>query len=128
MTHTVLRITRHAMLPGQEEALRKVVSKLFGVKNPTVIVVNEAVDVKDANQIIELAEKHKATVLEVVLPPNLLMDLLNLIQTKKLDLPVIRAITERELVPNPEGGEPKAIFHFRGYERIKRLVIETEPL
>jgi hypothetical protein len=106
----ILRLTRHEPTAEQIKELHRI----FGTCN--VITVSETVP--NAERVADLVEKYKADVLEVVLPPSLLANVLRVIK-----IPVIKAVMNRILKDN--GG---AEFVFSHYERIREIVVVTEAL
>jgi len=107
----ILRLTRHEPTKEQCEEL----VRLFG-NGIDVITVSETIT--DPRRVAELVETYKASVLEVVLPIGLLADVL-----KVVDVPVIRAVMNREV---KENGAVE--FTFSHYERILKVEVVTERL
>lgn len=120
MPVTVLRLTRHALAdtPEQPGPQRLALQRIYG---PDVQIVEISETVQDAARVAALISEYHADVLEAVLPLPLVAACLD--PRTGVGVPVIRAVMDRELQPS---GEP--LFTFRGYERILRITIETEPL
>lgn len=110
----VLRLTRHEASPEQVEALRCA----FG-KDLEIVQVSETV--AGAAAIKALVQAHGADVLEAVLPLPLLAEVCD--PERGVGVPVIRAVMDREVLP-----DGSVAFRFRVYERVKRVVVDTEPL
>lgn len=114
MAEIILRLTRHPADEVQIHALRRV----FG-DDCKIVEVSETVP--NAERVKELVREHDATVLEAVLPIPLLQAVLN--PCNGVDVPVIRAVMERELRDGEE-----AIFRFKQYERVLRIEIVSKPI
>lgn len=110
----ILRITRHPADAAQIAALREIYGEDVAITD-----VAESVGVA---RVLELAAEHAADVLDVVLPVNLLAELLG---PRGTTLPVIRAVMNRVPV-SADGREVEFVFDH--YERITRVVVETEVL
>lgn len=110
----VLRLTRHPAEKSQVAALQAA----FG---PDVEIVEISATVAGAAEVAELVARHGATVLEAVLPPPLLAEVLN--PRNGISVPVIRAVMDRQV-----GVDGTAIFTFARYERVLKVVVETAPL
>lgn len=110
----VLRLTRHEVQPAQVAELRR----LYG---PDVEIVTVSETVQDAARARELVREHGADVLEAVLPLPLLAQAVD--PKSGVGVPVIRAVMDRE-----QRSETEVNFVFRSYEKVKRIVVETDPL
>ena len=106
----VLWFSRHDMTPEQREAIggdRVNINQI----NKTI---NSAYELKD--------EIENADVIAIVAPINLQQQFLKLADGK----PVIMAVNDRVLVPQPDGSEDKVEFKFNKWEQIKEIKIEKE--
>ena len=118
----VLWLSRHAMTDDQLADLRRI----YGAD---VEIQQYADSVKNASEVVEIASD--CDVLAVVLPPNILADLVNPRVNQK---PVVRAIANRVptggTVINPANGKEETEFRFEhaGWERIVKVEIVTERL
>jgi len=115
----VVRLTRHPLQEGQREALLRAAQELLGAE--AIEVIEEAVTVSSAEEVVALVEQHGAQLLEAVLPIGLLAQVVPALKAR--GVPVVRSVMERQLT---EQGE--AIFTFRGYELVERVEIVTRPL
>ena len=108
-TQNVLWFSRHEMSPEQKAALGDNV-------NITQInkTINSAYEIQD--------EIEKADVIGIVAPINLQQQFLKLSNDK----PVIMAVNNRVLVPQPDGTEDKVEFHFNKWEQLKEINISKE--
>lgn len=111
-TTKVLWFSRHDMTPAQSQTL---VNKLGGFE-----LVKADGTIPNAFAIQPLVEE--CDVIAIVAPTNLQEQFLKIAGEK----PVIMALNRRELVPDENGGESKAIFVFEKWERILRIIIEKE--
>ena len=117
----VLWLSRHIMTEAQLADLKRIYGEVE-VKTCDK-TVNSWKDVVEAGE--------DCDVLAVVLPPSFLGDLTNPRNNTK---PVIRAISNRvptgKTVVNPATGKEEAEYRFEhaGWERVKRIVVEVEPL
>jgi len=109
----ILRLTRHKALPEQMAEL----ARIFGAD---IEIVEISETVPNATRVVEIVTEHSADVLEAVLPLNILADAVG---SRGVTIPVIRAITKREIV---EG--TKTAFTFSHYERVVRVEVQTERL
>lgn len=108
----VLWFSRHTMTVEQENAL---VAKLGPICiNQVDKTVNSAFELQD--------EVNNADVVAIVAPINLQQQFLKIAGDK----PVITAISKRELVPDENGGESKAVFIFQEWQQIKKIDVITE--
>ena len=108
----VLWFSRHEFIGRQRTSLED----KFGA-----ITVNHiAGNVKHASEIQDAIDE--ADISAIVAPIGLQQEFIRASKGK----PVIMAVNDRELVPDPEGGEPKAIFHFVKWERIIKIDIVKE--
>jgi hypothetical protein len=103
----ILWVSRHELNDRNLDILKKA----FG----DVEVVQYADTVRDVRELIQYAEQNSVDAFIVVLPPNLIMELL-----KQTDRPVYRFIVERKL----KNGE--AEFIPIGLERIVKVEVVTE--
>jgi len=117
----VLRLTRHPLGEGQEEALREAAHLLTGCPPEEVSIVQVRETIEDASQVLALVEEHGAQVLEAVLPLPLLAQVVGPLRER--GVPVIRAVMARELTP-----EGEARFTFLGYELIEEVRVVAHPL
>ena len=109
----VMWFSRHDMSPEQSQAL---VNKLGGgfelVKVdgtiPNAFAIKEYIDECD--------------VIAIVAPIHIQEQVLRIAGNK----PVIMALSRRELVPDENGGESKAVFIFEKWERLLKIVVEKE--
>lgn len=115
----VLRLTRHEAGEEQMAELRR----LFG-KDITVETVSETLPSNTRDMVARFDElAADASVVEAVLPANLLEAVLKFSSFSKGGGMVIRAVTSREV--NAEGN---ATFTFQYYERVVEVKIVTERL
>ena len=71
----------------------------------------------------ELAEEiNDCDIIAIVAPINLQQQFLKLAGDK----PVIMALSERVITPDPEGGESKVEFVFQKWERLVKIEVEKE--
>lgn len=110
----ILRLTRHQLTPSQHTELVRIYGK--NLTHLTVITISETVP--NAGRVMELVDEHKADVLEAVLPLPLLADVLF-----RGTVPIIRAVMNRVI---QDDGNIE--FTFDHYERLHRVVVETERL
>lgn len=117
---TILRLTRHPASEAQLEELRRI----FG-EDADVVMVSESLP-SDSREAVarfdKLVREHEASVVEAVLPTNLLQALLKFSNFCKEGGRIIRAQMNREV----QGGE--AVFTFDHYERVVKVEIVTEIL
>lgn len=119
---TILRVTRHSeMTSEQAEALQTAVTKLTGEAGTHTVVLHSET-VKDAAEILALAESAGAAVVEAVLPPAILADLTNP-RINSAGIPVIRAQMDRVV---DESGQ--ATFTFNHYEKVAKVEVVVEAL
>lgn len=105
----VLWFSRHTMTEDQMKALGTAIQ---------VEQVNKSI-----NSAYELQEEiERNDVIAIVAPINLQAQFLKLAGDK----PVIMAVNDRVLVPNPKGGEDKAVFRFVKWERLLKIDIVKE--
>ena len=105
-TKKVLWFSRHSMTPEQESALGD---------NIEIIQVNKTI-----NSAYELQDDiNKADIIAIVAPIQLQQQFLKLANGK----PVIMAVNDRVLVPNPEGGEDKVTFKFVKWEQLDKIEV-----
>ena len=105
-TKKVLWFSRHSMTPEQESALGE---------NIEIIQVNKTI-----NSAYELQDDiNKADIIAIVAPIQLQQQFLKLANGK----PVIMAVNDRVLVPNPEGGEDKVTFKFVKWEQLDKIEV-----
>lgn len=105
MAKKVLWFSRHAMTPEQLAALGDV----------EVTQINRTV-----NSAYELEDEIKAAdIVAIVAPINLQQQFLKLAAGK----PVIMAVNDRRLIPQPEG-EDKVEFHFVKWEQLDEIIIK----
>lgn len=114
----VLRLTRHPATPEQLAELRRI----FAKPGEFLEIVEISETVPDAGRVKALVEEHGAGALEAVLPMPILADLTN--PKSGLSVPVIRAITRREL---SEDGT-KTAFAFSHYEKVIKVEVLSERL
>lgn len=105
----VLWFSRHEMTPEQKEAL-----------GPDVTINQVDKTIKSAYELQE--EIDKADVVAIVAPINLQQQFLKLAGDK----PVIMAVNDRVLVPQPDGSESKVEFQFKKWERLLDIQIKKE--
>jgi hypothetical protein len=110
----ILRLTQHKVTEKQLEALKEA----FG---EDINIIDYPEYIKSGEEVVELVEKYKADVLEVVLPLNLLNEVVNLLKDKVI---IIRAITHRYQKLRGYG----VIFEFAYYEVIKDIKFVVSPL
>lgn len=104
----VLWFSRHEMSIEQKEALGEC----------EIMQVNRSI-----NNAYELQEEIGACdVIAIVAPINLQQQFLKLAEGK----PVIMAVNNRVLVPDPDGGEDTVEFHFVKWERLLKIDIVKE--
>ena len=108
MIKKILWFSRHEMTEDQREAL--------GEAEITQINRN----ISSAYELAEEIKEHD--VIAIVAPINLQQQFLKLAG----DRPVIMAVNDRVLVPNPNGGEDKAEFHFVKWERLLEITVRKE--
>lgn len=104
----VLWFSRHNMSMEQKEALGEC----------EILQINKSI-----NSAYELQEEIGACdVIAIVAPINLQQQFLKLAEGK----PVIMAVNNRVLVPDPDGGEDKVEFQFVKWERLLKIDIVKE--
>ena len=109
----VLWFSRHKMTQPQFDALKN--------KCGSDLEINQ-VD-RTINSAYELTEEiESADVVAIVAPLNLQAQFVKLAGDK----PVITAVSERVLTPDPDGGETKAEFVFLRWDRIRKIEVVTE--
>ena len=104
-TKKVLWFSRHSMTPEQESALGNV-------------------DIMQVNRTIQSAyelqsEIDECDIIAIVAPINLQQQFLKLADGK----PVIMAVNDRVLVPQPDGSEDKVQFKFVKWEQIDKIEV-----
>lgn len=120
-TTKILWLSRHGMTIEQSADL----NRIYG----DIEIIQHAESVKNAKEVVDIAANHGCDVLAVVLPPNILSDLVN--SQKK---PVIRAKANRvptgKKIINPATGNEEDEFKFEhaGWERVVKVEIITEDL
>ncbi len=110
----ILRLTRH---PANVAQLKEL-DRIFG-GDAEVIEVSETVP--SGERVKELVKVHQAQVLEAVLPLPILAEVVH--PKTGVQIPVLRAAMVRDLKP-----DGSAAFTFSHYEKVVRMVIETEQL
>ena len=103
MSKKVLWVSRHIMSEEQLAALGEVTI------NQVDRTLNSAFELQE-----EIAE---ADIIAIVAPINLQQQFLKLAGNK----PVIMAVNDRQLVPDPEGGESKVVFKFVKWIQLKKI-------
>lgn len=104
----VLWFSRHAMTEEQRAALGEV----------EILQINRTI-----NTAFELENEIKEVdIVAIVAPINLQQQFLKLAGDK----PVIMAVNDRVLVPDPEGGEDKVQFKFVKWERLIKIEVVKE--
>jgi len=111
---TILRLTQHEPTEKQVKALKDA----FG---DDINIINYLEYIKSGEEVVELVEKYSADVVEVVLPLNLLNEVVNLLKDRVI---IIRAIMERYQKLRGFG----IIFEFSHYEIIEEVKVVTRPL
>jgi hypothetical protein len=111
---TILRLTQHEPTEKQVRALKEA----FG---DDINIINYLEYIKSGDEVVELVEKYNADVVEVVLPLNLLNEVVNLLKDRVI---IIRAIMERYQKLRGFG----IIFEFSHYEIIEEVKVATRPL
>lgn len=117
----ILWFSRHDMTDAQKTDLERIYGKIKTVK--TTGTANSWKDITCAGA--------DCDILAVVLPPNILMDLVNPRNNTK---PVIRAVAGRvptgNMVKNPATGTDEAeyVFIHKGWEQIKKFDMVVEQL
>lgn len=101
----VLWFSRHEMTQDQKSALG----------NVEILQVNRTIQSAYELQ----SEIDEADIIAIVAPINLQMQFLKLANGK----PVIMAVNDRVLVPNPEGGEDKVTFQFVKWEQLDKIEV-----
>lgn len=118
----ILWLSRHDMTSEQLEVLKRIYGDKIEIKHYKETV-------KSWRDVVEIGAD--CDVLAVVLPPNIIADLVNPMNNIK---PVIRAIANRletgRMITNPATGKQEKEFKFEhaGWERIKKIEIVTERL
>lgn len=110
----ILRLTRHSATTEQ-------LAELLRIFGSDVDIVEHDETVSGAPRVSELVRETAADVLEAVLPLPILAEVVG---PRGVGIPVIRAVTRREI---GEDGT-KAIFVFAHYERVLKVEIVTERL
>ena len=105
----VLWLSRHAATEEQ----RKELERIFG----TVHIIFRSETVPNGKRVVEIMDEQDIDELVAVLPVNILAELL------RLGIQPIRAVMERELLD-----DGNAVFHFKHFERLREVKIETEKL
>ena len=122
MVKKIAWISRHNMTEDQIADLRRIYGS-------DVVIEKHDITATSYKDVIEASKG--ADIMAVVLPPNILADLVNPRNNKK---PVIRAVSNREktgnLVINSATGQKEAEYRFvhGGWERIKKIEIIVEKL
>lgn len=116
----VLWISRHRMAPDQREDLERIMGG-------PVALIPWRESVRDVSELRPSLEEADAAA--VVLPLELLAQLLPLAEGK----PVLQAVSGRvptgRMIPTPDGGqEPEFAFVHRGWRQLLRLTLETRDL
>lgn len=109
----ILRLTRHASYPEQLAELRRI----YG-EDIEVLWVSETVP--SGERVKELVVEFQADVLEAVLPLPILAECFN--PKNGIKVPIIRAAMVRKLE------DDLATFEFSHYERVLKVLVETERL
>lgn len=133
---TVLWLSRHPPLRDQVELLHA----YYG---PVRIVQYSGV-VKGGSEVVEIAERHGAKVVVAVLPLHLLAQALQAAARKGITILIARMRPinvsseeeARRLVEEAPGRRNMSkfadgtvrVYEFEGYEKVKRITVETEPL
>lgn len=104
----VLWFSRHEMSPEQRAALGDCEI------NQVNRTINSAFELKD--------EVDNADIVAIVAPINIQQQFLKLAGDK----PVIMAVNDRVLVPQPDGAEDKVEFHFNKWERLIQIEVTKE--
>jgi len=119
---TIFWFSRHDMTEAQVSDLRRIYGE-------DITITQASASVNNAREVVAMAGD--ADILAVVLPPAMLADLCNpRVNTK----PVLRSVANRvptgKTVVNPATGkaEPEFRFEHDGWERVLRIVVETERL
>ena len=110
----VLRLTRHPLSSGQ-------LTELARIYGPNVEVVEASESVPGVERVKELIAEHRAEVLEAVLPLPLIAQCVD--PRNGVGVPVIRSAMNRVL---DDAGN--ATFTFSHYEKVNKVVVETERL
>lgn len=105
----VLWFSRHTMTSDQRAALGD---------NVEVTQINRVIS--NGYELQEEIEQHD--VIAIVAPIHIQEQILRIAGDK----PVIMALNNRVLVPNPDGGDDIAEFHFVKWERLVKIVVEKE--
>ena len=113
-TLIILRLTQHEPTEKQVKALREA----FG---DDINIINYPEYIKSGEEVERVVEKYNADIVEVVLPLNLLNEVVNLLKDRVL---IIRAIMKR--YQQLRGYE--VIFEFSHYEIIDEVKVSTRPL
>lgn len=109
MKQKVMWFSRHEMTPDQKNALGK---------NVEVNQINKSI-----NSAFELQDEiRNSDVIAIVAPIHLQQQFLKVAGDK----PVIMAVNDRVLVPQPDGIEDKVEFHFNKWEQLKEINISKE--
>lgn len=123
----IIRLTRHEATDQQAQELRRIWHSQFGHagdSDPEIATINETLPT-DGRQVVarfdELADG--ANLVEAVLPIGLLQAVVERSQFVRGGGIILRAIMERTL-----DGSGGATFSFVGYERIVRVLVETQRL
>lgn len=121
--NAIVRLTRHEADDAQAEALRAVWRIETGNSDiPEIATIAETLPGDPRQAVLRFDELvQHAQVVEAVLPINLLQAVMEHSQFAKSGGIIVRARMERTL--NGSGG---ATFAFVGYERVIRVLVETQ--
>ena len=119
---TILWISRHTMTQEQENDLKRIYGEDIKIKqyDNTVNSVNEIVTIGE-----------DCDILAVVLPPTIIMDLVNPRNNTK---PVIRSCMNRietgKMIMNPTSGVEEKEFKmvFEAWEQVNKFIVDTTRL
>jgi hypothetical protein len=123
---TLLWLSRHPLLNDQ-------LADLYRIYGKDVKIVQNESSVSSAKEILACAESINANVIAVVLPLNLMSDMVNP-RINVNNIPVIRSVVDRSLsdeqVVNPNTGtlEYATIIKHNHWERIVKIETVTEVL
>ena len=101
--------------------LQTVVTKLTNQQSIHQVIEHDQI-VSDAKEVLNLIKKHRATVVEAVLPLPILAELMNPLINRS-DVPIIRAVMEKTL-----GRLGEEAYTFKHYERILKVEVQVEEL
>jgi len=105
----ILWFSRHEMTEEQLAALGN---------NVEIVNINKTI-----SSAYEIADEiNECDIIAIVAPINLQAQFLKIAGNK----PVIMAVNDRVLIPQPEGGEDKVDFHFVKWERLLKIDIIKE--